>query len=415
MRNILVLMTGTALAQLISVAVAPLLSRLYDPSAFGILGIYTSIVGIIGSIATLRYDQAIILPKRIEDAANLLAISFFAVLATTVLTVVGCTIFGSQIVALMKSPSLSNWLWLLPVSVFALGLNQSLNAWCTRQKKFHRTSFSQVTRSLAIVVTQVFGGIRNIGVIGLIGGTVIGDLCANTTLASKVIKEDKEAIRGYLSTSNLKYQASKYRDFPLYGGTQNLLNSVSQNIPLLLMSYFFNTSVVGFYALGMRLLQLPMNLVLTSLRQVFFQKASEVYNSNGNTFILFKKVTIRLLLLATIPCLLLFLFAPPLFSFILGSKWVIAGEYARWLVLWLSVMFANVPAIIFAQVYRKQKNLLIQDMFLLFCRCIALVIGGMYLTALGTVVLYSIVGLIFNVYIIFWMGMYLRSASVKTI
>lgn len=406
-------MSGTALAQVITVAVAPLLSRLYDPSAFGLFGVYTSIVGIIGSVATLRYDQAIMLPKNNEDATNLLAISFVAVLMVSVLTLIASTIFGSRIVQLINSPSLAQWLWLLPISVFALGLNQTLNAWCTRQKKFHRASISQVTRSVAMVMTQVSGGIKNIGALGLISGAVLGDICANATLASQVIREDKKSVLESLDSSRMKHLASKYKDFPIYSSTQNLLNAVSQNIPLLLMSYFFSTTVVGYYALGVRLLQLPMNLVLTSLRQVFFQKASEVYNNDGNTFILFKKVTERLIYIAAIPSLILFFFAPQIFSFVLGEKWIVAGEYARWLVLWLSIGFANVPAILFAQIYRRQRYLLFFDTQLLICRCVALILGGLYFKPLGAVIIFSVVGIIFNTYIIYWMWKLLKTECQK--
>ena len=408
-------MTGTALAQVISVAVAPLLSRLYAPSAFGVFGVYALIVGIIGSVVTLRYDQAIILPKKNEDAANLLAISIIAVMALTAVTLLICLLLGAQIVSLMKSPDLASWLWVLPVSVFAFGLNQSLNSWCTRQKKFHRASISQVTRSVSMVVTQVSAGIKNASALGLIGGAVIGDICANAALATQVIKEDKKIVIESLDSLKMKNLALKYLDFPVYSSTQNLLNAVSQNIPVLLLSYFFSTTVVGYYALGIRLLLLPMNLVRTSLRQVLFQKATEVYNNGGNTYLLFKKITGSLVFIAIIPSLVLFFFAPQIFSFVLGDRWITAGEYARWLIFWLSIAFVNVPAMIFAQVYRKQKKLLIQDALLLVCRCLALLFGGMFLNALETIVLYSIVGMLFNLYIIFWMGNYLKNNSARVL
>jgi len=43
-RNVLTLISGSVLAQIIAVAAAPILTRLYSPEEFGILALYTSIV-----------------------------------------------------------------------------------------------------------------------------------------------------------------------------------------------------------------------------------------------------------------------------------------------------------------------------------------------------------------------------------
>jgi hypothetical protein len=41
-RNVVTLMTGTGIAQLIPLAVTPILSRLYPPEQFGILALFVS-------------------------------------------------------------------------------------------------------------------------------------------------------------------------------------------------------------------------------------------------------------------------------------------------------------------------------------------------------------------------------------
>lgn len=70
--DVLKLVGGTAIAQDLSVLSSPLLTRLYGPEAFGIIAIFTAITGIISVMACLRYEQAIMLPKRDEEAANFL-------------------------------------------------------------------------------------------------------------------------------------------------------------------------------------------------------------------------------------------------------------------------------------------------------------------------------------------------------
>ena len=73
-RNILTLMTGTTIAQAIPIAISPILTRIYTPEDFGIFAIFLAITLIIGSIANGHYEQAIMIPKKDEDAINIFAL-----------------------------------------------------------------------------------------------------------------------------------------------------------------------------------------------------------------------------------------------------------------------------------------------------------------------------------------------------
>ena len=74
-KNVLILMTGTTMAQAIPIAVLPILSRLYSPDDFGVLAIFISLSFIFGSIANGRYELAIVLPKDDRSALNIVVLS----------------------------------------------------------------------------------------------------------------------------------------------------------------------------------------------------------------------------------------------------------------------------------------------------------------------------------------------------
>jgi O-antigen/teichoic acid export membrane protein len=88
-RNILVVMAGTGIAQVISIGLAPVISRLFTPSDFGVAGSFEAIAGIIAAGVTLEYSQAIMLPKEREKALGLLAVSCFCVAAMSLLVLFG--------------------------------------------------------------------------------------------------------------------------------------------------------------------------------------------------------------------------------------------------------------------------------------------------------------------------------------
>ena len=50
-KDVLKLVSGTAVAQVLSILAAPILTRLYAPEAFGVLALFVSITSIINVIA----------------------------------------------------------------------------------------------------------------------------------------------------------------------------------------------------------------------------------------------------------------------------------------------------------------------------------------------------------------------------
>ena len=57
-RSVSVLVGGTAAGQIIVMAASPILTRLYSPEDFGLLSVYAGLLGILGVIASLRYQLA---------------------------------------------------------------------------------------------------------------------------------------------------------------------------------------------------------------------------------------------------------------------------------------------------------------------------------------------------------------------
>src|SRR5437016_4628670 len=74
-RNTMVVMSGTVLAQAISFALMPLLSRAYSPADFGVFGAFYALFAVFAAATTLDYAQAVVLPKRDQDAISLFVVS----------------------------------------------------------------------------------------------------------------------------------------------------------------------------------------------------------------------------------------------------------------------------------------------------------------------------------------------------
>ncbi len=136
--DVLKLVTGTTFAQVITILASPLLTRLYGPEAFGFLALFTSITSIIGVIACMRYELAIMLPKTDEEAVNLLGLCLLCVAVVSGLTVPALYFGGDVLLSLLRAPGLGPYLIPVPLVVFISGVYLVLNYWNSGTKHFGR-------------------------------------------------------------------------------------------------------------------------------------------------------------------------------------------------------------------------------------------------------------------------------------
>jgi lipopolysaccharide exporter len=402
LKNILIVMAGTGIAQIISIALVPIISRLYGPSDFGISGSFGAILGIIVAAVTLDYSQAVMLPKETEKARGLLAVSFFSTAAVSLLTALVCIVVPGTMNGLMKTRGA--WpLALLVFATFISGVNYSCQAWAVRTKAFKRTSASQVVRSLTGKGTSISLGFLRLGAPGLIIGDIAGSLAASLSLI-RVVRPELPGLKSIARGPILRKLAREYRDFPMYSASQNVINGISGGLPVLLLTRFFGLPIAGAYAFAMNVLTFPMGFVLSALRQVLFQKASESQHQGRSLSALYVKVTATLFAMALLPTAIIMIWGPQLFAWVFGAQWYTAGELARSLMLWMAVVFCNLPAVLFGRIIRIQRFVFFYDLGLLFARTAALVLGGLFLTASQTVLAYAIVGAVMNAVLIIGVG-----------
>lgn len=265
------LASGTASAQLIGVLAAPLIARMFAPQAFGVLAIFASIAGVISVISCFRYEIAIYLPERDEDAANLAALSSLLVTAVSAATAILVWSFGSSALRFAKLPELGGWLWLLPLNVFITGMWTILNCWNQRKRRFLRITVLQVVTRVAMVGSQIGLGLAGFSSgLALIGTTVFGAFVTAALLAGQTFQDDRRLFMESISWRAMRGLWTRYSKFPRFGMAAALLNSVSFQLPIILLSGFFSAAVVGSYSFGLRVLRVPGMLIGTNVNRAFF-------------------------------------------------------------------------------------------------------------------------------------------------
>lgn len=133
------------------------------------------------------------------------------------------------------------------------------------------------------------------GAIGLISGSLLSNMFANMKLARNILKD--KMLLSKIKKVKIITLAKKYKDFPKFSMPAGLLNSSATNLNNTLIPSFFNLSTLGYYSLVDRVLSMPSSLISSSIGQVFFQQASSEKKKTGSAHAIFKRTTIKLILL----------------------------------------------------------------------------------------------------------------------
>jgi lipopolysaccharide exporter len=385
---------GTTFAQLIVVLASPLLTRLYGPETFGFLAIFTSISSILGVIACMRYELAIMLPKTDEEAANLLGLCFLCVAVVSGLTMLALYFGGDGLLSLLGTPGLAPYLILIPPFVFINGVFLALNYWNSRTKQFGRLSVVRVTSALATIGTQLGAGFAGCATGGsLIGANLVGVSVSTGVLGGQIWRDDRTLLRRSISRQGMIDGLKRYKKFPLIDSSSALLTTISWQLPALLLTVFFSPVVVGFYSLGFMVLKMPMSLIGGAIAQVFFQRASEAY-LQGTLTQLVENIFAVLLKLSVLPMLLLAVVGEELFLMIFGAAWSEAGVYAQILSIWIIFWFISSPLSTIISVREKFTIGLGMTILNFSTRFLSLIIGGVLGSAILAMILFSVSGVL---------------------
>src|SRR5690625_4492774 len=154
-RNVAVLATGTAVAQIITMLLSPIITRMYGPEAFGIMGTFGAIMNIIVPIAALTYPIAIVLPKYDEEAKGLIRLSLIITISISIISFTILALFNKQIVNIIHLEEVAAYLYLIPLVIIFAGLMQVTEQWLIRTRQFGINARVSVLQSLIINGSKV--------------------------------------------------------------------------------------------------------------------------------------------------------------------------------------------------------------------------------------------------------------------
>lgn len=357
-RNLVTVLTGSTIAALIPILIMPIITRIYTVDDIGIYGTFVSLVTIIASVTTLRYELAILLPKT-KFGANIVT---NLALNTTVITSVLCIlIICTYTMVLQRSllniPDPTIFILLSFIAIILTAIYQVFTYLYNRHALFRKTSKNKVLQNLTMGFAQIslFGASHSWS---LLIGHILGLAVSNILLMKYAFKSK---IWSYPTKGSHLYAAAyRYKNFALIDVPSVIFSTSASHIPNILFATYFSPAIAGYYFLTQKVLQAPITLVSKSVLEVFKEKAAKDYRINNNAKSIFIK-TFKLLLCISVPStIFLFFSIEYLVKILFGIKWLESAHYAQILLPSLALRFIANPLSFMLYIGQKQHwNLII--------------------------------------------------------
>ena len=402
--NVMKITSGSFFGQFIFALTTPIITRIYDPEIFGYFAIYSAIVRLISAISPLRYELALMITKNDHDANSLFIISVLSVFIISLVTYLALTVLNffnffdtvSDLAFLYKE--------IICLGIFFWGLIHVFNASETRSERFSNIGTLKFIRPLVTAsVTIGYGFVFKVSYFGLFIGDLLGTLAGVIFIVLSSVHHYKEKFFKNSSISHIIYLLKRYKRFPLFGTWEVLINSLMIQFPIILISNFQPTVVVGSFALANRILLMPNTLFNTGVSQVFLKNASDNKSFFEVNRLIIKTLR-RLLMLSIFPLIIITLVGEDLFSVVFGNNWTESGKYLQ-ILSWLGFSaFLVHPLSQLIYVFEKQKEALIISLGRLFARLGTLsycLISDMDIML--TLIYFSCAGFISNMLFLRWL------------
>lgn len=355
-RSVGVLIGGTAFAHGITALALPVLARLYTPSDFSALAVFTSILSIIAVAACLRFDVAVAIPNHDKDAFALLVLSLLCAFTFALILLPITLLFPEQISAWFNQPKLANYLWLIPLGVFLAGCYSAIQSWLVRKREFPMIARNRIAQSAAAAGTQLGLGSAGVGIFGLLLGTVMNTGAACVLLGYRVVSHEKEMLRS-VTWAGIRSVALQYQRYPKYSTFEALINSAAIQVPIIMIAALAVGPEAGYITMAMYVIQAPMSLFGTAIAQVYLSRAPTEHR-DGKLREFTTEILGGLLKTGVGPLIFVGITSAVAFPFIFGDQWSRAGHLVAWMTPWFIMQFLVSPISMALHVAGHQKTAL---------------------------------------------------------
>ena len=376
-RSVLALTSGTALAQLITIGVMPIVTRLYSPAEIGIISLFQSFFIFWSATLSLRYAYALLVAQDDEESHQVFRLSM---IVTILMSLLGLPVLWLLIqFELFGFSLLPDWAVLVGAPVLlGQGVFMVYRAWALRAGLVPAIARASVVRSAANAGTRVGLGFLAWGVPGLFAAEFAGSCVSMLGLARATHRRFANSKPARFHLPDLRSVAYKYRKFALLEAPSAWIDALAMTLPLPMVAMLFGPAEAGWFGLARLIVSAPNSQIGTAVADVFQMELAKAVLERNITHArrVFYQFMRKMALLGLAPLLVIVLTAPWIIPWLFGEQWTQTGHAAALIAPWLYVALIVSPLSRLLSVLQRQEFKLLYDV-----SAVSLLAGVYFLTS----------------------------------
>lgn len=378
--------SGQLIAQIISTVTVPILSRIYDETAYGDYGFVLSTATLIMNFSLLGLSSAIMKPEKENEAKKVFTAAFLLnFIICSAVAVVGIA-FQKTITLFVVSQNYTTTVLLMWLYMIVFNSSQLQTVYINRCGNYNKLFFNPLIGAISNIIIAVPLGFVGFGLFGFLIASII-----NYLIICVYLYIGYNPFMPQFRLRDIIAVCRTYKEYIVYQYPANFINNFAIEYPTQFLGRTFSTALLGPYSMCLKVLKMPIRLVAAPVSTVYFRTATELNREGKNLASFTYKFVHKVFVYSIVPVMICDFFAEEIFSFALGRTWATAGGLARILSVQYALLFCSQCVSYCRVAIGKQKaNLLYSVLHLLFVWCGCFVGYKLFGNLTGTVLAFSI-------------------------
>jgi O-antigen/teichoic acid export membrane protein len=396
-KNVSIVSLGPIISTVVAFLAEPWIARFWEPSVYGVVTYYNSIILIVSPLMFLRYNFAIVQAKTDKEAYNLMALSLIIMVVMISILLVFFEQFDSLAGNLISLNSIGSTF----IAVIAIASGTLLiRFWYNRKSKFLLLSLTtiilQSSFTILLLVVGKFGKTDESNII-LIRN--ISYILAPSVIFFVFLKVDALTFIRNISIKGMLHVLKLYKKFPVYEFWGYGSAILAFNIAIILITKYWGQTINGLFSKAFFLLYLFIIFLGESINRVLHKEVSDMVNRGEDPSGFLMKLVSSLAMISVLPFVFVLASGPELFSVVLGERWYDSGVFAQFLSIWMYMLLISTSIRSLYGVLNKQLQSTLFMFLTLITRSGILIYAGVkQFDVFYTVLVFSIVSFVISLF-----------------
>ena len=212
-------------------------------------------------------------------------------------------------------------------------------------------------------------------------------------IIASIFRRRKEKTDTYEKTKVKSFVLRK-KEYFIYGTVASLLNSFSQQVPMLILPLKYGYESLAYFSLAFALTVVPMSIILTPLRSLLLKQLAA---TSVKIEVVYKNT-----IFLVIPTVLIVVIVNLISDFVVnsfwGSEWSETSYYMGWISFWVGVGLLSSPSYSYIVYSARQQLLVSVEKIFLFFKLIVIISINIWEIDLNDVILsFVAIGVLYNI------------------